>query len=319
MTRRAVTAVASVAALAALLLLAGCSGSTTGAGGPTTDAPATTGTSAPAGPPRVAVSTPLVGALVRSVGGSAVMIDLLLPPDADPTTVTIVDPASAVDEADLVVLADDETFERNLAGVVDAAEGASIPVLALAPQLNPIPFGGSELDSGSTDADGATDPHVWLDPDRWTQAARLVGDQLVALGVDPAVVQANVAAFDEAASATDERMQASFALVPEDRRIAGTDLGGLGYLADRHGIELVFATEPDALAAAVTARGITTVFTSPAGVDLPLGAATTATVYLLDLDASAVAGVPDTPSASIEAWTTLLGQTTTTIVDALRT
>ena len=320
MTRRGSATIAAVVAV--LVLAVGCSGSTDDAGSAsTTTPPGSTGTTEPPGPPTIVASTPLVGALVRSVGGDEVELEVLVEPGADPTAASVDDPEAALDGADLLVLVDDETFETGLADLIPAAEDGSVDVLELAPQLGPIPAGGSQLDPGSTGSDGGTAPQVWLDTDRWTQAARLVGDELVALGVDPAVVQGNIAAFDDAASAADEGLQASFAIVPEDRRVAGTDLGGLGYLGDRYGIELVFSSDPALLANAVVAGQLTTVFTSPDGVlTLAPGVqavAPQAMVVELDLDATALDAVPPTAEAATQAWFSLVGTTGTAIVAAL--
>jgi len=253
----------------------------------------------------VAVSTPLVGALVRSVAGD--QVDLALLGDAG------VDP----DRADLVVRIDDDAT---------ADEGASTPTdaLLLAPQLNPVPLGGSELDPAA-EGTTATDPHVWLDPDRWTQAARLVADRLGELpGIDTAALAANVAAFDEAASRADETLQASFASVPDDQRVLVSDLPALTYLADRYGFELVLAEGAEALAAAASAAGVGIVLVSPErqatlGAELA-GAVPGVAVVGIDLEGTELVDALDgSAEQATLAYSDLLITASATIVGALDT
>jgi zinc/manganese transport system substrate-binding protein len=279
--------------------------------------------STPARPPVVVASTQLVGALVRSVAGDAVELRVLIDPGADPTTATIEDDA-VLDDADLIVVVDPSTYELGLADRLEADGRLRPDVLALAPQLNPIPLGGRELEAGSTDDGGATDPHVWLDPDRWTQAARLVGDRLDSLdGVDPSAITANVAAFDESVSRTDETVQATFAIVPADRRALVSDLPALGYLADRYGFDLRLAGDPATLSATAASNGARAVFTAPspassltptfAGADPPV------LVVGLDLDATAVDATALDLGGATAAYVELLVSTADSIASGVST
>jgi zinc/manganese transport system substrate-binding protein len=307
----------AIGALVVAVLLAACS--TTSTDSTPSTAPGTSPGTVRTGPPLVVTSTALVGALVRSVAGDEVDVRVLAEPGDDPTAMTIDDPGAALADAELVVLVDAATYERGLDGLARAADAQQVPVLALAPDLGPIPLGGSQLDAGATGTDGATDPYVWLDPDRWTQAARAVGDALVSLdGVDAAAVQGNVAAFDEAVAGADEDLQAAFATVPADRRALVTDLPGLGYLADRYGFELITAGDPAAVVAAATSRGAPAVFTAADRAKWmaeALGGSTPVAIVALDLDGAALGPVPDDPVTATAAYVDLLVGTG----DAIRT
>ena len=311
-----------------VLLVGACASSTTTTTSPSTTEPAPT---VPPDRPLVLASTPLVGALVRSVAGDQADVRVLLPAGADPATAVAAQPAKGLDGADLLVVIDDATYETGLDLESTEAPWSTIPVLALAPQLNPVPLGGSELDPGTGTGATATDPHVWLDPDRWTQAARLVAGELRGLErVDPDTVDENVAAFDDAVARTDETLQATFATVADDDRTLVTDLPALAYLADRYGFELVVAHGPAALAAAATDRGATVVLVAASrrddiaadlatsapgldavGLDLDGASTTTTGTTTPGTDAAALAAVGTTT------YTELLTTTAATITAAL--
>lgn len=316
--RRRASPTAIALTVLALVLTACSSGSSTGAS-PSSAPDAAIAGSTP-GRPVVVVSTPLVGALVRSVGGDQVDVRVALPAGADPAGTPDDAVATALDAADLLVVIDPRTYETALASLAADADD----VLALAPQLNPIPLGGSELEPGSSDATGATDPHVWLDPDRWTQAARLVGAAIAELdGVDASAVERNVAAFDESLGRTDETVQATYAVVPEDRRVLVSDLPALGYLADRYGFDLLLASDPTALARAATGRGVTVVLTAPDRVDALASSLATIAPELhvvgLDLDATTLDGAPPDLATATAASIELLIGAADTIAAAVAT
>lgn len=271
----------------ALALVAAIAGCTDSGGSPAARPPAGTDPEA-ASPALVVASTPIVGALVQAVAGDQVDVRVLLPAP-EPPDGSVVDPSAAIEGADLVVLIDPD-HESGLTNVVASAGAASIDVLLLAPELGPIPLGTSQLGSSPSEPSAATVPHVWLDPDRWTQAARLVADRLGAAvpGIDEGVLQANVAAFDELLGRADETMQALVATLPDDRRVVVTDLAALVYVTDRYGFELVLASGADELGAAATANDVPAVFTSVdrhrATVDALASAAPTIAVVPLELD-----------------------------------
>lgn len=257
--------------------------------------------------PLVAVSTPLVGALVRSVAGDQVAVQLLDPGGH----------RGGLDGVDLVVRVDGD---GPLPG--GPVTGTTDP-LVLAPQLNPIPLGGSELDPTSGAGAAASDPHVWLDPDRWTQAARLVAERLADLpGTDRAELDANVAAFDAALSRADEMLQATFATVGDDRRTLVSELPALAYLADRYGFDLVLADGAGALASEARAAGAPSVFVAPdqqatRSVELAAEDPTVAVVGV-DLEGTGLAAALDgSAEQATLAYRDLLATASATLVAAL--
>ena len=289
--------------VAFLALVPACSTTTTPA--PTTTAAGAAGSTLP-DRPLVAVTTPLVGALVRSVAGDQVTVHLLDPAGAD---------RGGLDGVDLVVQVDGSEPGAPVTGTTDP--------LVLAPQLNPIPLGGSELDPGSGAGAAATDPHVWLDPDRWTQAARLVAEHLVELpGIDRTRIDTNLATFDAALSRADETLQATFATVGDPRPPLVSDLPALAYLTDRYGFDLVLADGAAALAAAAQAEGSPAVFVAAdqqvaREAELATAAPEVAVVGL-DLEgATAAAALDGGAEQATVAYTDLLVTAGATLVAAL--
>jgi zinc/manganese transport system substrate-binding protein len=88
-------------AVTVLALLAGACA----ANGPTTAAPGSTADTAPPGPPRIVVSTSILGDVVRGAVGNEATVETIAPPAVDPRTY-VPTPAQreALARADLVVV-----------------------------------------------------------------------------------------------------------------------------------------------------------------------------------------------------------------------
>ncbi len=152
---------------------------------------------------------------------------------------------------------------------------------------------------------GAFDPHVWLDPLRMADAARLVGQRLAALAPDadwPARAEAYAARLLDA----HQRIQALFDPIPPEARRLVTTHHSLGYFAARYDMQIVGAVIPSgaenaapsaahlaALAAAVDASGVRVIATE-----------TTQPTAL----AQALAREAGAPVAVIELYTGSLGE-----------
>jgi ABC-type Zn uptake system ZnuABC Zn-binding protein ZnuA len=259
----------------------------------------------------VQVSTPLVGALVRSIGGDQVDIEVLLPAGVDRLDPAGSAPSTTVDDADLVVVVDPATYELGLADLVAGAGERSIPVVELAPQLGALSIGQTvEQRTAPPEPGSGTDPHVWLDPDRWTQAARLVATALGSLdGVSATDLEAAVATFDDALARADEQLQATVASGPTTGRTVVSDTHALAYLADRYGFDLVLPDDFGGLVPAATTLGTGRLVTSePEPTELESRAAAAVPpveVIRVDVDGSGLAVAPDASGATA-AYTNLL-------------
>jgi len=213
----------------------GTPGKGTPGGGPESTAGPPVGTTPPATrslPVRVTATTGIVADLVRSVVAEqpvgAVVVEQLIPDAEDPTTFTPT-AGRVVPElpgADLVVrigLGYEAALEPRL--TADAREG--VATLVLAERLGPKPL---EVNPA------VRDPHVWLDPDRLTRASTLVADALARNGrLDEPALRRAASTFATSMQRADERVQATLAGVPDDRRTIVTDNAGLAYFTERYG------------------------------------------------------------------------------------
>jgi zinc/manganese transport system substrate-binding protein len=194
----------------------------------------------------IVVTTSILGDVVRNVVGDAdVAVEVVMPNGSDPHEFAPdAQQIAALQGADLVV-ANGLGLEEGLHDALDQAEGAGIPVLEIAPELDPIPFGqGNHLaaadDHGEEDDDhGDEDPHVWQDPARMAAAAVLIGDRLAALDPADTGFAERAQAYADEIMAVDAEVAARYATIPEDRRQLVTNHDAFGYLADRYGLQIV--------------------------------------------------------------------------------
>ena len=122
----------------------------------------------------------VAGQVVACAGNGSVAT--LMPVGVDPHDFTASSKGvAAVAGADLVI-ANGLGLEEGLADSLAAVAQEGVPVLELAPLLDPIPFGagdGHAEDEGHAEDAAAghdgDDPHVWLDASRVARAATLIG------------------------------------------------------------------------------------------------------------------------------------------------
>jgi zinc/manganese transport system substrate-binding protein len=194
--------------------------------------------------PLVVVTTNLLGDVVRNVAGDDARVEVLMPLGVDPHDF---EPssrqASLVVEADLVV-ANGLGLEEGLEDVIDAARGDGALVLEVAELVDPLRFAEQDAgDDGGEDEPGDLDPHVWMDPIRMAQAARLIADRLA--DIDSSVDwEARAETYAAQLEAAHERIDALLSAVPSDRRLLVTNHEALGYFASRYGFEVVGVVIP---------------------------------------------------------------------------
>jgi zinc/manganese transport system substrate-binding protein len=202
----------------------------------------------------VVVTTSILGDVVREVVGDApVSVDVVMPAGTDPHEfVPDAQQIAALQGADLVV-ANGLGLEEGLHDALDQAVDAGVPVLEVAPTLDPVPFGtpnhgghGDHADEGDDHdrEDGDADPHVWQDPARMADAAVLIGDRLAELDPADGGFADRARAYADEILAVDAEVAARYATIPEGRRQLVTNHEAFGYLADRYGLEVVGAVVP---------------------------------------------------------------------------
>jgi ABC-type Zn uptake system ZnuABC Zn-binding protein ZnuA len=207
-----------VAAIAALLLVAGC-------------ATVSTPTHTP-GVVRVVATTTILADLVSQVGGSHVTVSSLVPRGGDVHTF---DPRPsslrAVAQADLVI--------RNGLGLDDwlAAlvrnTGAAAPDVAVAENLTGVTY------IAGVGAEGAINPHVWMNPLYAAAMADRIATALAAADpADSGVFAAGAAAYRGVLVALDADARARLAAIPADHHTVIAFHDAFPYFAAAYGLAI---------------------------------------------------------------------------------
>ncbi len=182
---------------------------------------------------RVVATTTILGDVAGNVAGSDADVEVLMPIGASPHGfVPSSQQVAKIYTADLVV-ANGLDLEAGLADVLDAAKRDGVNVLEVAPHLDPLPFG---------DGDNL-DPHVWMDPARMMDTARLIASELTA--VAPSVDwEGNADGYAAELQATHNTIQQLLGAIPTGRRRLVTNHDSLGYFADRYGFVVICTVIP---------------------------------------------------------------------------
>lgn len=206
---------------------------------------------------RVVATTSILGDVVGDVVGDHAEVQVLVPPGQDPHGFApSARQAQDLRAADLVV-ANGLQLEEALLDVLDAAEADGVPVLHLAEHLDPIAPSGAvddhvdeddhadEAADDATEEGGPLDPHVWLDPVRMADGARLVAERLESAGIGDDV---DWATRGEAVATDLEALHGEIATilqpVPDACRKLVTAHDSLGYFATRYDFDVVGSVVP---------------------------------------------------------------------------
>ena len=207
----------------------------------------------------------------EQIGGVHVAVTSLTRPGAEPHDVELTPrDVASVSKAKLVV------YERGLQGAVDKAvesQGGDRGLdVAPAANLNLLfqPTVGAPRVTAGANASGTADPHFWLDPQRYSDVAKVISQRLSSL--DPA----NKADYERNAKAFEDRLatlieEFTTGLANCQRKDIVTSHAAFGYLAERFGMVQIAINglsptqEPRAgeLAAVSTyarAHGVTTIY-----------------------------------------------------------
>lgn len=232
---------------------------------------------------RVVATTSILGDLVGDVVGEHADVQVLVPPGQDPHGFSpSARQAQDLRTADLVV-ANGLQLEAGLLDVLAAAADDRVPVLRLAQHLDPIaPAGvadeheaeGASATDHPDDDHHTLDPHVWFDPLRMADGARLVAARLEQAGVGDDV---DWAARGEQVASDLESLHDEVGTILEPVRDPCRQLltnhDSLGYFAARYDFEVVGSVTPGtssqadpsardfaALADVLRATGVSAVF-----------------------------------------------------------
>jgi len=181
----------------------------------------------------IVATTTILGDLARQVTGDRADVEVLMPPGADPHEFQASSrEAAAMARADIVI-ANGLGLEEGLGDLLASAAEEGTGIFEVAPLVDPKPFAGGE----------GLDPHVWLDPVRMAEAARLLGARLAAL--DPTTDWVGRAEeYAQRLEDVDEEIVSLLDEVEPARRKLVTNHDSLGYFAERFGFEVVGVVIP---------------------------------------------------------------------------
>lgn len=314
-----------IALAAAALLLSACGGAESTSSS-ATDPVATDET---AGVSVVATTTMLgdvTASIVDCAGGS---VSVLMPVGTDPHDFSASsEQVAEMVNADLVVV-NGLDLEAGLSDSFENAAADGARIFEVAPLVDPIEFGagghaGEEPHSdeapvaGESHSEddghghGSLDPHFWMDMNRMSMAAELIGNELTAVTGDDAYT---ICAATTATGIRDAELEVRALLesVPAEKRVLVTDHDALGYLAAAYGYEVAGTVIPSGstmaqpssadladLVATIQAEGVTAIFTDasqPTSLAEAVAAETGTDITIVPLYEGSLGG-PDSPAAT---------------------
>ena len=183
--------------------------------------------------PLVVATTPMVGDLVRSIGGDRIDLVVLIPPGTDPHlwTPTRNDVLQVLD-ADAVFM-NGLMLEGRAGDSFARVEISGRPVVRIAETLPKAQL--------LTDPSNPShfDPHIWMDPTLWAKTAPAVRDTLAKIDSDGAETYArNLAAFEADAAALDRECALAIGSIPPSNRTLVTAHDAFGYFGRRYDLKV---------------------------------------------------------------------------------
>lgn len=191
------------------------------------------GEGAPAGKPRVVVTTTMLASAVAEIGGDAVEIQAIMKPGGDPHLYTPTpSDARRVARSQLVI-----TSGLHLEGWIDDLvrnAGGERPVVVASEGIEPISM---------KDSPGGVDPHFWFDLKAWQVASDNITAALVdVVGADSEqarAIEARAASYKEKITALDAWTRARVGTIPEEQRVLITSHDAFNYFGRAYGVDVV--------------------------------------------------------------------------------
>jgi len=211
--------------------------------------------------------------LAEQIGGTHVSVESLTEPGQEPHDLEISAKQTArLEKADAIV------YLKNLQPSVDAAvKQSSVKTKVDAASLTSLEKHGNEVGGHAAEADhtkndelAGLDPHIWLDPVRYSQVAQGVGKALEKADPDHAAdYKKNTAALVAKLAALDTQFKTG--LANTKTKVFITTHAAFGYLAERYGLteEAINGLDPESEPSAARVKdlekmakadGVTTVF-----------------------------------------------------------
>lgn len=202
--------------------------------------------------PVVVATTTILGDMVGQIVGEEGTVEVLMAPGQDPHGFApSAQQAERLREADLVV-ANGLGLEEAARDVLEAAEADGVPVVHVAEAVDPLAPAESaaehEEHADEEHAHEEGDPHVWFDPLRMAEGARVVGGALTDVAEGDWAARAEEVAAD--LEDTHEQVAEILAGVPDACRRLVTNHDTLRYLAARYDFEVIGTVIPGTSTAA---------------------------------------------------------------------
>lgn len=184
----------------------------------------------------VVATTPILGDVVKIIGGDSINLTVLVPAGADPHAFEPVpQDAAHLAEADLIFV-NGLGLESFMQALLDDATGHG-GVIITSQGVPTLQFQGEEY-SGA-------DPHVWTNPLNVKIWADNIAKAFAEL--DPANAETyhtNAEAYKTQLDELDQWAMEQIAQIPVTQRVLVTDHEALGYFADQYGFKIVGALFP---------------------------------------------------------------------------
>lgn len=220
-----------------LLILSACGGSSSASGA---DA---------AGRLNVVATTGHIADALANIGGDAIALKGLLGPGVDPHLYVPTE-SNVADFADAdIIVYNGLHLEAQMARVFEQMAGRGVTVLGV----------GDELPTDALltwEANTPYDPHIWNDPELWSQAVEIMRDTLIE--ADPAnetLYRENTDAYLAEIAETAQYVRDQIERIPEDKRVMITAHDAFAYFGRAFGIEVMglqgISTESEASTADV--------------------------------------------------------------------
>ncbi|MEL7473961.1 MAG: zinc ABC transporter substrate-binding protein [Planctomycetota bacterium] len=180
---------------------------------------------------RIVATTGMVADIARAVAGDRAEVDVLIGAGLDPHLYkpTRTDVQRLLD-ADAIFY-NGLLLEGKLTDALTRAEGAGKPAVAVAERIDPETL---------IELEGEPDPHVWMDPEAWSQTIDVVRASLAEIDPDGAsVYETNAAEYQRRLEELDAYAIETLGSVPESQRVLVTAHDAFNYFGRKYGFEVV--------------------------------------------------------------------------------
>ena len=181
--------------------------------------------------PNVLATTTFLADIARNVAGDRLRVDSLLPVDADPHSYQAVPEDVVKIGKSTVLIVNGLDYEQFLTGLLENAGGERLIITA---------SDGLEPHQMEEEGHTATDPHMWLDPNRVIKYVENIRDGLTQ--ADPGGAEnykSNADAYIAQLQELDNWIKEQITQIPPDRKLLVTNHESLGYFSDRYGFTVI--------------------------------------------------------------------------------